>query len=206
MDLENRLSAHLQALSLVADADFDDQMVEIAAGLALLARDLAFEVPSCLSVSIVLSRPNSEITISRPAATLVGDDAQVVLASLGVPLTTATGGAVLLLQAAHAGAFVLLADDLVGQRDPQAPPLLVDQHLVLRADPDGGGLSAELADLRVLEQAVGALIDQGWLPAQARHELDDRARTAQLSAPRIARQLLAALPGQGHPHRSVGPP
>lgn len=192
MDLAAQLTAHLRALTGQADAA-DDHMREVAARLAALAQALAAEVPSCLSVSIVLSRPAGDVTVAGRSLTDAG--AAVVQASLAIPLDTTAGDAVLLLQAGHPGAFVLLADDLTAQRHPHRLPLRVDQHLGLLLDPDR--LASELADLRVLEQAVGALIGQGWLPAQARQELDDRARDAQLSAPGLARQLLAALPGPG---------
>lgn len=118
----------------------------------------------------------------------------LVPASLAVRLNTAAGNAVLLLQAADPGAFVLLANDLAAQRDPDALPLQVDQHLIPITALGSGRLAAELADLRAIEQAVGAMIDQGWLPEQARQELHDRAYYARTAAPAVARQLLAALP------------
>jgi hypothetical protein len=197
VDLLAHLTLHLQALDPRADADADGVRLvrDIADGLGALVRGLATGVPSCLSASIVLHRPGGDITVTVPAPTAEDDAAPVVRASLAVPLQTAAGRAVLVLQAAHAGAFVLLADDLQAQRHPRGLPALLDQHLVLPVDPSGAGLVGRLADLRVIEQAIGALIDQGWLPEQARQELEDRARAAQLSVPDLARQLLAALPG-----------
>lgn len=197
MDLAAQLTEHLQALSRTGSrelfgADVVGGLTDLAAGLAYLAGDLQAQVPSCVAISILLTAPAGELTVSLPA-TLICTEPDVVLASLALPLAVPGRAALLLLQATRAGAFVLLADDWAGLRDPADPPALLDQHLALVADPTASRLGADLTDLRVVEQAVGALIEQGWPAPQAHHELTHRAAHAQLPTPALARQLLAAL-------------
>lgn len=206
MDLATVLAGHLQTLDGTyrfdgggGDADADRNAAGFAAGLSILTRDLIVEVPSCMAVSIVLSRPGGDITFSAPAAGIGSIGAPAVRASLAVPLAVTGAAAFLLMQASVAGAFVLLAGDLADQLDTGSAALLVDRHLVLQPDPEARRLAVDLADLRAVEQAIGALIGQGRLPTVARQELHDRALEADLTAPALARQLLAALADRARP-------
>lgn len=206
MDVVTQLTVHMQALGRQLDADAATMLGEVVAGLAPLLHGVVAEVPTCLTMSIVLRRPDGDLTLTLSAATGPDDGAPVVRASLAVPLSTAAGQAVLLMQAGSSGAFVLLLEDLQAQGEPHGLPALLDQHLVLLTDPDGSRLAAELADLTAIEQAVGALLDQGWLPAQAHRELQDRAGAARLLVPALARQLLIALPDSLTPTLRSAPP
>jgi len=192
VDLATQLTEHLHSLGGQRDDDAALRMRDVAAGIGTLVGDLQAEVPSCLSVSIVLHQASGDVTVSLCVAAVGTSSPAVVRASLAVALA-APAEATLLLQAARAGAFPLLADDLVAQQDSADPVMLIDEHLVLLTDPDGHRLAADLADLRVVERAVGVLIGQGWLPAEARHELHERAAREQVTPPAVARSLLAAL-------------
>jgi hypothetical protein len=189
--LATQLTEHLLNLGGHRDGDAALRMRDVAAGMVTLVEDLLAEVPSCLSVSLVLHQPAGDVTVSVAVAASGTSSPAVVRASLAVSLA-APAEATLLLQAARAGAFLLLADDLVAHQDSADPVMLIDEHLVLLTDPDGHRLAADLADLRVVERAVGALIEQGWSPAEARHELHERAAREQVTPPAVARSLLAA--------------
>ncbi len=205
MDLASRLAEHLQALGGTPLPDDDGQhdavreMAGFAAGLAHLTREVLVDVPSGLAVSLLLSRPTGDVTVSSSAIGAASFATTTVRASIAVPLAVPGGAAVLLLQASAEGAFVLLADDLAGQRGAGCAPILVDRHLVLQADPEGARLAAGLADVRAVEQAIGALIGQGRPPAAARQELNGRAAAAELTVPAMARELLAALADRARP-------
>ncbi len=205
MDLATVLAAHLQTFDarpehVRGQPEAAHDMTDFAAGLSSLLGALRIGVPSCLAVSILDSRPAGNLTITAPAAGSSSTVEPAVRASLAVRLAVpARPGMLLLLQAAAPGAFVGLAGELAGQLDNGRAALLMDRHLVLRPDPEGQRLAVDLADLRAVEQAVGALIGQGRLPVVARQELLDRAVEAELTVPALARQFLAALAYRARP-------
>jgi len=204
VDLATVLAAHLQTFDarpehVRGQPDVEHDMTDLAAGLSRVLRAVLMGVPSCLAVSILDSRPAGNLTITAPAAGSASTVEPAVRASLAVRLAVPARPAMLLLQAAAPGAFVGLAGELAGQLDNGRAALLMDRHLVLRPDPEGQRLAVDLADLRAVEQAVGALIGQGRLPVAARQELLDRAVEAELTVPALARQLLAALADRARP-------
>jgi hypothetical protein len=98
---------------------------EPIAGLGRLSREVVAVVPSCVAVSIALSRLGIDVVITVPTsgADPMPRTAQV-LASLALPLPAGGVGCVLVLQASAPGAFVLLAEDLDtllagGQQPPE---------------------------------------------------------------------------------------
>lgn len=198
MDLATVLAGHLQTFDARPEhvrglPDVEHDMTDFAAGLSRVLRAVLIGVPSCLAVSILYSRPAGNLTITAPAAGSASTVERAVRASLAVRLTVPTRPVMLLLQAAAPGAFVGLAGELAGRLDNGRAALLMDRHLVLRPDPEGQRLAVDLADVRAVEQAVGALIGQGRLPVAARQELLDRAVEAELTVPALARQFLTAL-------------
>ncbi|MCW2676077.1 MAG: hypothetical protein JWR70_1117 [Modestobacter sp.] len=102
---------------------------ELTAGLGRLSREVVAVVPSCVAVSIALSRPGIDV-ITVPTS---GGDRMPrtteVLASLALSLPAAGVGCVLVLQASAPGVFVLLAEDLAallanGHQCPNSMPTL----------------------------------------------------------------------------------
>ena len=204
MDLATVLAGHLQTFDarpehVRGQPESVHDMTDFAAGLSRLLPALLIGVPSCLAVSILDSRPAGNLTITAPAAGSASTVERAVRASLAVRLTVPTRPVMLLLQAAAPGAFVGLAGELAARLDNGRAALLMDRHLVLRPDPEGQRLAVDLADLRAVEQAVGALIGQGRLPLAARQELLDRAVEAEVTVPALARRLLAALADRVRP-------
>jgi hypothetical protein len=167
----------------------------LAAGLSRLGRDVAAAVPSCLTVSIILTHPDGEISITTTA--IAGPVA--ALASLAVPLPGAEPAGLLVLRAAAAGAFLPLADDLDLLLGPGHRHVDVDGHLTSTPEQADASFAASPTDLRMVSQAVGVLIDRGLPPEAARRELQRRADAAGVAVAAVSRALLAALPGvQGH--------
>lgn len=104
--------------------------VELTAGLGRLSREVVAVVPSCVAVSIALSRLGIDVVITVPTS---GGDRMPrtteVLASLALSLPAAGVGCVLVLQASAPGVFVLLAEDLAallanGHQRPNSMPTL----------------------------------------------------------------------------------
>ncbi|WP_131802150.1 ANTAR domain-containing protein [Parafrankia soli] len=163
---------------------------DLAAGLSKLGRDVVLAVPSCLTVTIALASLGVEID----AWAVDGATAPVrVLASLAVPLSAVVPGAVLVLRAGEPGAFLPLADDLGTRLGPNHPPLAVDQHLTWPAAVSSESFPASLAGLRVVNQAVGVLVDRGLPPETVRRELQRRASDANTDVATASRRLLASL-------------
>ena len=173
---------------------------ELTEGLDRLSREVVAVVPSCVAVSIALSRLGIDVVITVPTSGADPVPGTVeVLASLALPLPAAGLGSVLVLHASAPGAFVLLAKDLArlpgsGNRPPE-----LDAHLVSLAAPTGSALAESLADLSLLDRAVGVLIDQGWPPEAGERELHRRASAAGLTVAAVAERLLAS-PSPAGPH------
>lgn len=87
---------------------------------------------------------------------------------------------------------MLLVDDL-GRRLGPGSGVVLDRHLGPLPDGNDAALAARLGDLRVVDQAVGVLIDRGWLPDQAHRQLRRLAAAQQLEVPALARALIADL-------------
>jgi hypothetical protein len=166
----------------------------LAVGLSRLGRDVALAVPSFLAASIVLARLGGEISISTVAGAA---EPAVVLASLAVPLPGATSGDepsdILVLRAGATGAFLLLADDLDGLLGRGHPTIDVDKHLGFPPAPTTESFAASLADLRVVDQAVGVLVDRGLHPDAAGRELQRWAGDGDTTVSVVSRALLASL-------------
>ena len=167
---------------------------DLAAGLHQLGRDVAVAVPSCLAVTITLARLGGEISVSTTA------EPAAVLASLAVPLSAVSSGSLLVLRAGEAGAFVLLADDLDGVLGPGHSPIDVDQHLAWPTATGGESFTTSLADLSLVNHAVGVLVDRGLPPRAAHRELWQRAGATGTTVVAVSRDLLRSArsdPGLG---------
>src|SRR4051794_23458093 len=172
---------------------------EPIAGLGRLSREVVAMVPSCVTVSIALSHLGIDVVITVPTS---GADAMprpaAVLASLALPLPSAGVGCVLVLQASAPGAFVLLAEDLAALLTGGHQPPELDAHLAPLAASTGSALAASLAELSLLDRALGVLLDQGWAPEAGERELHRRASAAGVTVTAVAEQLLTP-PSPGAP-------
>ena len=173
-----------QLLLLHEDAD---RTSNSAAALHRLAQAVMLAVPSCLSVTITLVRLGGDISVSTVTGAATPAPA---LASLAVPLSAVPAGDLLVLRAGAAGAFLLLADDLSGLLGPGRPPVELDKHLDRPPAPSSEEFAASLADLSVVDQALGVLVDRGLPPDAARRELWRRAGVAGTTVVAVSRNLL----------------
>ncbi len=190
-----RITAAVAEQLLLLQGD-PDHAGELAAALDRLGRDVVRAVPSCLAVTITHAGLGGEISVSTTAGRAA------VLASLAVPLSAVPTGDLVVLRAAEAGAFLLLADDLDGLLGPDHhPPVQLDEHLSWpTTTASGESLGASLADLSVVDQAIGVLVDRGLQPEAARRELWRRAGEANTSVAAVSRAVLASPrsdPGRG---------
>ena len=169
-----------------------EQLHVLTAGLGRLGREVVAVVPSCVAVSIAARRLGVDVVITVPAGgTGRVHRAREVFASLALPFPPAGFGLVLVLQASEPRAFERLADNLAALRGSGQPPPVLDAHLgALSSSWDG--VADSFADLRLLDRAIGVLIDQGRPPEAAEAELHRRAADAGLTVAAAAHVLLTS--------------
>ncbi len=154
----------------------------------MLVDDIAEAVPSFLGLRLTIAAGGGS-TI----ATLQPHLASGVRASLLLPLTQwteeATSGDGMVLFAAEPGAFTSLADAAreVFGLDGQVQ---LDQHLRFSGDSVIGTVADPEDDLRLINIAIGVLIDRGYAPWRAQLELTRRAGGLRGNLTAAARELL----------------
>lgn len=157
-------------------------------------------VPSCLAVSLTLDHLGVPVTVAALA-----DDADELPArsSLAVRLPA---GAVLLLQAAAAAALDETRVDLLRLLDLEPARARLDEHLgrlgeapaTASGGSSGGPSGGSWEDLSLVAQALGVLLDRGFLPPDAGAELERLAARLGVAVPIAARALVAGTrPGTG---------
>jgi hypothetical protein len=173
----------------------DDRGDGFVAGVNELGAELARVVPSLLAVSLTLVRLGYDVVVTAHAP---GAESSDVTASLAVPLSAGEPADRLVLQAAEPGAFLLLAHDLAGLVGPGRVPIEIDRHLAASPSASPAASAASfalaLADLAIVNQAIGALLDRTVIdPAAALAVLGDRAAAARTTIATVSRHLLADL-------------
>jgi hypothetical protein len=179
-----------------ADADADPDG-ELTARWGRLSREVVAVVPSCVAVSIALSRLGVDVLITAPITGPVAapePTPRVVLisSSLALSLPAAGSGSVLVLQASAPGAFLLLAEHLTALLGSGHPSPELDAHLAPLGASTGPVLAEALAELSLLDRALGVLIGHGWPPEEGEQELHRRAAAAGLTVAAVAERLLAS--------------
>jgi hypothetical protein len=161
--------------------------------LCRLSREVVAVVPSCVAVSIAASRLRIDVVITLPIAGVdLRPQVTEVRSSLALSLPAAGVGCVLVLQASAPGAFVLLAEDLAALLGRGQQPPELDAHLAPLTASTDPALAGSLAELSLLDRALGVLIHQGWPPEAAEAELHRRAAIAGLTLAALAERLLAS--------------
>jgi hypothetical protein len=180
------LNDQLDALT----AALDEPGADLHAILDVLVDDLSVAVSSFLGLTMTLQSDWCPVTLM----TVDPDLALSAGASLALPLrpaAVAEGGGTVVLHAGHPGAFVDLAADLERVSGPGGPVALDGDLPDMSAPQQGRGISG-LAELGVVNRAIGVLITRGHTPAEARAELRRRAAVSLTSVTEVARHVLAS--------------
>jgi hypothetical protein len=192
VDVVPTLAEQLRVLGSSPGA-WPDAKGELTAQLDRLSREVVGVVPSCAAGSITVSRWGIDVGFALPIA---GADlvprAREVLSSLALSLPAAGLGCVLVLQASAPGAFLLLAEHLTALLGSGHPSPELDAHLAPLGASTGPVLAEALAELSLLDRALGVLIGHGWPPEEGERELHRRAATAGLTVAAVAERLLAS--------------
>lgn len=165
----------------------DPAVVRRLVGSALAA------VPSCQAVMLTVNSAglSASFRLTTPAA---GELEMPVRSSLLLPLGGADSDTTLLLYAGQAGAFDQLATELAGMLADGGLGVAIDQHLApLPRRTAAARAAAALADGGTVNQALGALLEQGWPPEDGPVELDRRAAADGVSRSDAARIVLHSL-------------
>jgi len=194
------LSAGLAAdLARLTDA-LDDPATDLADLVGSVHDAFVVAVPSALGVAFTI-QTSPDLTIrSRPAEftvpTLDGA-ATAVATSLQVPLGSWTDlepGSAVIFYAATTGALVDLAADLGWLLNLRADVVL-DGHLPAQQPEATSGL----AELSVIHQALGVLIERGMTPQAGREELQTLARESDTTILAVAAQVIRDRPSADPP-------
>ena len=188
------LTAQLSVLT----AALDDPGTDLETILEVLVDDLSAAVSSFLGLTMTLQLDGCPLTLT----TMDADLALTAGASLTLPVGRSTDGApgcTVVFYARHPGAFVDLAADLHRVHDLDGDVYL-DGHLPSAGDqPCRSGITG-LAELSVVNQAIGVLITRGYTPAEANAELRRRAAGTPHGVPEVAEHVLAST-NAPPPHR-----
>lgn len=180
------LTAQLSVLT----AALDDPGTDLETILEVLVDDLSAAVSSFLGLRMTLQLDGCPLTLT----TMDADLALTAGASLTLPVGRSTDGApggTVVFYARHPGAFVDLAADLHRVHDLDCDVYL-DGHLPSAGDqPRRSGITG-LAELSVVNQAIGVLITRGYTPAGAIAELGSRAAGTPRGVPEVAEHVLAS--------------
>lgn len=150
---------------------------------------VAYIVPSFCDLALSVTVDDVTVTV-----TTMTDDASIpapVCSSLLLPACEQPAKGHLLLFAFTAHAFDQLAAELTAAADARGLPRPeLDQHLDTR--PHTTAVDS-VADISAVHQALGALLDKGWLPDDGRRELARRAAINSSSLSGEARLVLLDL-------------
>ncbi len=168
-------------LALIGAADHDPATLN--ASVDALAGRIRDEIPSCVDVGVLVSRDGSHATAR---ASLLSAHQESDFASSLLITSAGRPRVCLLLRGVAKDAFAGLAADL--DAGPDTSPPLLDRHRQAPAAPADAALSP-FTDLAFRNQAVGALLDHGWLPDEAAAELN-RLAGALAVPPQVAARLV----------------
>lgn len=195
MAISDAMAADLRAL---AEATVDEDGVDLRASLNDLCRSTDVAVRGFLGLALTVDHPAGQVTLTalRPAAetTAVTTSLHMVLSQCasGEPESTVT------LFAGLPGAFDLLASDLKRLSPQHGRVSSRDAHL--RLPPEAERHS--VAQLAIVNQAVGILIARGWTLDDAREELRRRAFHDGVAVPASAQRIIDTASGDA---RAPGP-
>jgi hypothetical protein len=195
MAISNAMAADLRAL---AEATADEDGVDLRASLNDLCRSTDVTVRGFLGLALTVDHPAGQVTLTalRPAA-----ETTAVATSLHMVLSQCAGGepeSTVTLFAGLPGAFDLLASDLKRLSPQHGRVSSRDAHL--RLPPEAERHS--VAQLSIVNRAVGILIARGWTLDDAREELRRRAFHDGVAVPASAQRIIDTASGDA---RAPGP-
>lgn len=170
---------------------------QLVASLEAVLRLAHASCPTCVAVSLTLDHQGQPVTV---AATLRAGHRHAPSMTVQLPRPTTDGPArrpanlVVFATDARALARLAAATTVLLELDP-GRVTLTGAAAVPAPATAGPVLAGQLADRSVVDRALGALLEQGWVSTDGRDELQRRADRAGASLVQAATTVLAALPG-----------
>jgi hypothetical protein len=187
-----KIAAALAADLSILTAALDGPGTDVAHSLRQLMANAVTAIPTFLGLSVTVDGgdPPFRFTTFVDGAGAGGVRTSLRLALPGVGDVGLLPGVVLVLYAGSPGAFVDLAADLAWLTAPPLRDFVLDQHLSVPAE----WVSAtSLSEVSVINQAIGALVGQGYTPEQAERHLIAEGADAGISRHGIGLRILAGL-------------
>lgn len=188
MEIAAALTADLDILT----AALDEPGVDVAGSLRRLAADATVAIPTFLGLSVTVDGSDPPFTFTTFAKGFGAEDVRTSL-RLALPGVGDVGlppALVVVLYAGSPGTFVDLAADLAWLIARPLSDFVLDQHLLATAERDD---STSLFEVSVINQAIGALIGQGYTHEQAERHLTGEGIDAGISRHAVGLQILAGL-------------
>ena len=185
------------AVALAADlgiltAALDEPGADVADSLRRLAANTTAAIPTFLGLSVTVDGIDPPFAFTTFVEGAGAGDVRTSL-RLALPGVDGVGllpALVVVLYAGSPGTFVDLAADLAWLADRPFSDFVLDQHLLV---PVERGSTTSLFEMSVINQAVGALIGQGYTPEQAERHLTAEGVVAGISRHAVGLRILAGL-------------
>jgi hypothetical protein len=189
------IAAALAADLAILTAALDEPGTDVADSLRQLTANATVAVPTFLGLSVTVHGNDPPFTF---ITWLEGVGTADVRASLRLTLPGIGGAGLrppvaIVLYAGSRGTFVDLAADLAWLTARPLSDFVLDQHPPDLAET---GSMTSLSETSVINQAIGALIGQGYTPEQAERHLTAEGADAGISRHAVSLGILAGLDGR----------
>jgi len=187
-----KIAAALAAELGFLTAALDEPDADVANSLSRLTAGAAIAIPTFLglSVTVVGSDPPFAFTTFVEGVGTGDVRTSLRLALPGVGDARPLLAVVVILYAGSPGTFVDLAADLAWLTARALTDFVLDQHLPAAAEQ---GSATRRFEVSVINQAIGALIGQGYTPEQAERHLTAESADAGISRHAVGLRMLAGL-------------
>jgi hypothetical protein len=186
------IAAALTADLGILTAALDEPGADVADSLRQLAADATVAIPTFLGLSVTADGSDPPFTFTTLVRGVGADDVRTSL-RLALPGIGDVGlppALVVVLYAGSPGTFVDLAADLAWLTTRPLSDFILDQHLLPPAE---RGHTTSLLEVSVINQAIGALIGQGYTLEQAERHLTAEGADAGISRHAVGLRILAGL-------------
>jgi hypothetical protein len=186
-----KVTADLAADLGILTGAFDDPGTDIARSLRQLTADATAAVPTFLGLSVTVDGSDPPFTFTTFTEGVATGDVRTSL-RLALPGVGDVGlpAVALVLYAGSPGTFVDLAADLAWLTARPPSDFVLDQHLPALAE---WVAATSIFEASVINQAIGALIAQGYTPEQAKRRLTAEGADAGISRHAVGLRILAGL-------------
>ena len=194
-----KVTAALAADLGILTGALDEPGGDVAHSLRQLASDATAAIPTFLGLSVTVDGSDPPFTFTTFIEGVGTGDVRTSL-RLALPGVDDVGlpAVVLVLYAGSPGTFVDLAADLAWLTARPPSDFVLDQHLPAHAE---WVAATSLFEATVINQAIGALIGQGYPPEQAKRHLTAEGADAGISRYAVGLRILAGLDAAIAAHR-----